>query len=208
MSPRALASANGSLEWDHAAVPMPGEKALGDRPIVAFAGGRALIAAVDGLGHGADAAAAAQAATSVLMRSAGAEPAAALLDCHRALAQTRGAALSLASIDLRTHTMTWLGVGNVEARLLRGGTEPVPVTESLLLHGGIVGHQLPRLPAQTTTVGRGDVLIFATDGVRRDFADDLAPSGSCRAMAERILERSALGSDDALVLVARYLEKR
>jgi hypothetical protein len=35
----------------------------------------------------------------------------------------------------------------------------------------------------------------------------LSPAGSCREIAERILQESALGSDDALVLVMRYLAK-
>lgn len=206
MSPDAVTNVNAALEWDVAATPIPGEKALGDRAVGAFAEERALAAAVDGLGHGVETAAAAQAAASVLERSAGQDPAAAVLACHRALRGTRGAALSLASIDLRKHTMTWLGVGNVEARLLHAA-EPIPATESLLLHSGIVGHDLPRLSERTTRIARGDVVIFATDGIRRDFADVLVPSGSCRDIAERILQQQALGSDDALALVVRYLTR-
>jgi hypothetical protein len=48
-------------------------------------------------------------------------------------------------------------------------------------------------------------VLFATDGIRRDFADSLVPSGSCRNIAEHLLQQYRLGSDDALVLVARYL---
>jgi serine phosphatase RsbU (regulator of sigma subunit) len=161
---------------------------------------------VDGLGHGADAAAAAQVATHVLNHSAGHDPATVITECHRALHDTRGAALSLASIDLAKDTMSWLGVGNVEARLLRAA-EPIPVAESPLLYSGIVGHDLPRLSVQSTNIARGDVLIFATDGIRRDFADDLAPTGSCRDIAEHVLQHHVLGSDDALVLVVRYLAR-
>ena len=206
MSAPTAISKGAALEWHAAATPIPGETALGDRAVVVSEDGHALVAAVDGLGHGAAAAAAAQEAISVLERSAGQDPAAAVLECHRALHATRGAVLSLASIDLRNHTMTWLGVGNVEARLLRPAA-PIPITESLLLHSGIVGHELPRLSAQATEITRGDVLIFATDGIRRDFADFLVPSGSCRDIAERLLDQNALGSDDALVLVVRYLTR-
>ena len=103
--------------------------------------------------------------------------------------------------------MTWLGIGNVEARRLHGA-EPLPASESLLLHNGIVGHELPRLIPQTMRLVRGDLLIFATDGIRRDFADELMPRGSCRVIADRILQEHVLGSDDALVLVARYLGNR
>lgn len=206
MNAPTVGSTNGMLEWHAAATPMPGETALGDCAVVAFADGRALAAVIDGLGHGAEAAAAAQAAASTLNRSAGRDPEATVRDCHRALQETRGAALSLASIDLREHEMTWLGVGNVEARLVHGA-DPLPPTESLLLQGGIVGKELPRLSPRTVTIARGDILMFVTDGIRRDFADSLSPAGSCREIAERILQESALGSDDALVLVMRYLAK-
>lgn len=207
MSTPTVTSMSAALEWHAAGTPAPGETALGDRAVVAFAGGCAVVAAVDGLGHGPPAAAAAQEAASVLHRSAGHDPAAVIVECHRALQATRGAAISLASIDLREHTMTWLGVGNVEARLLHPA-DPIPVTDSLLLAGGIVGHNLPRLSAQSTKLARGDMLIFATDGIRRDFADVLVPSGSCRDIAERLQQEYALGSDDALVLVVRYLASR
>lgn len=207
MSAYAVPSTNAALEWDVAAAAMPGETLLGDCSVVAFAEEHVLLAVVDGLGHGAKAADAAQAATRTLKHSGGQDVASAVLDCHRALVHTRGAALSLASIDCRAHTVEWLGVGNVEARRLRFA-EPLPVTDSLLLRTGIVGHELPRLTPQTMSVSRGDLLIFATDGIRRDFADGLMPAGSCREIAQRILRERALGTDDALVLVARYLGRR
>ena len=202
-----MTSTSAALEWHAVGTPAPGETVLGDRAVVAFADGYAAAAVVDGLGHGAEAAVAAQEAASVLEQSAGQDPAAVATECHRALHDTRGAALSLASIDTREHTMTWLGIGNVEARLVHTA-DPIRVTDSLLLHSGIVGHHLPRLSAQTTTIARGDVLIFATDGIRRDFADVLVTSGSCQEIAERIQQQCALGSDDALVLVVRYLANR
>jgi hypothetical protein len=194
---------SGALEWDTAAMPMPGESVLGDRAVVQFAARHVLLAAIDGVGHGPEAAAAAQIAADTLTGSEQ-DVASAALECHRALVDTRGAALSLASIDGREHTLTWLGIGNVESHLLHGA-DPVPISESLLLHTGVVGHALPRLAPQTLPLAHGDVLIFATDGIRRDFADDLLPRGSCRDIADRILQSHRVGSDDALVLVARYL---
>ena len=204
MSAHLMRTASASVEWDAATMPMPGENVLGDRAVVAFAQEQTLLAAIDGLGHGPEAAAAAQIAADTLTHLVEQDVASAVLECHRALGGTRGAALSLASINGRERTVTWLGVGNVESRLLHGA-EPVPLSESLLLHNGIVGHDLPRLTPQTMPMAHGDVLIFATDGIHRDFADDLMPHGSCREIADRILQQHAVGSDDALVLVARYL---
>jgi phosphoserine phosphatase RsbX len=207
MSAYATTIASASLEWHTATMPMPGEEVLGDGAVVAFAEERALLAVIDGVGHGAEAAAAAEVAASTLKHSAAQDVASAVLECHRVLAHTRGAALSLAWIDGRENTMIWLGIGNVEARLLHGA-EPVPGSESLLLRTGIVGHELPHLAPHSVALSRGDLVIFATDGIRRDFADDLTPAGSCREIADRILQQHALGSDDALVLVARYLGRR
>jgi phosphoserine phosphatase RsbX len=51
---------------------------------------------------------------------------------------------------------------------------------------------------------RGDTIIFATDGVQRNFVDSLAPHDSAQQLADRILAHHSKGSDDALVLVARY----
>lgn len=207
MSVHPVIRANASLEWDVATMSMPGEDVLGDRAVVAFAGQHVLLAVIDGIGHGAEAAAAARVAAYTLRHSAEQDVASSVRECHRALAKTRGAALSMASIDGQEHTMTWLGIGNVECRRLHG-VDPLPLSESLLLHTGIVGHELPRLIPQTVSLARGDLLIFATDGIRREFADDLMPRGSCREIADRILRQHALGSDDALVLVARYLGRR
>jgi hypothetical protein len=52
---------------------------------------------------------------------------------------------------------------------------------------------------------RGDTLVFATDGVRREFTQRLALGDGPQQLADRILGQYAKGTDDALVLVARYV---
>lgn len=114
--------------------------------------------------------------------------------------------MSLASFNGRQDTMTWLGIGNVESVLLRGRRDGARDQESLLLRGGVVGSRLPSLMTSVLPVERDDVLIMATDGVRSDFAHDNSHlGGSPQELAERILRRYQKKSDDALVLVARYL---
>jgi serine/threonine protein phosphatase PrpC len=54
-------------------------------------------------------------------------------------------------------------------------------------------------------LGRGDVLVLATDGLRGDFATGVSVQGSAQTIADRILAASSRGHDDALVLVARFL---
>ena len=53
----------------------------------------------------------------------------------------------------------------------------------------------------------GDTLIFATDGIRSGFTGDLPQNGSAQEMADTIFQEYGRGTDDALVLVARYLDK-
>ena len=195
-------SARAVLEWGCARRPAPREPVCGDRATVVRADGRTLLVAVDGLGHGEEAARAADAAVAAVADGAGGNALTALERCHEALRPTRGAAVSAATLDPHDGTLTWAGVGNVEGRLLRAGRGP---TESLLTLAGIVGHELPPLRATCVEVERGDVVLLATDGLSAAFADDLEPRGSCESIARRLLDDFARPADDALVVVARML---
>jgi len=193
------------IEWGVAAQPLEGEAESGDLHVVQRFPKGVLVAAVDGLGHGLEAAAAARSAVVTLAEYAH-EPVISLVKrCHERLIRTRGAVMSLASFNALDSTMTWLGVGNVEGLLLRADAAADPPRENVLLRGGVVGYQLPSLHASILPVTRGDVLILATDGIRSGFVEDVTLSDPPQRIAEQILARRATGTDDALVLVARYL---
>jgi negative regulator of sigma-B (phosphoserine phosphatase) len=193
-----------------AARAFPGENVSGDRPMVKLVPNGVLMAAVDGLGHGKAAGAAAEIAVATLEDHAEEEPEALVQRCHRALKGTRGAAMSLAAIDAREGKMAWLGVGNVEGLLLRTAGSP-PTREALSMRGGVVGYQLPPLRTAYLPVTAGDLLVFTTDGIRSDFAtglsliDPLLKHQDVQEIADRILARFGKTTDDALVLVVRYL---
>jgi negative regulator of sigma-B (phosphoserine phosphatase) len=193
------------IEWGVAGRPKDGEETSGDRFVAAPFPGGILMGAVDGLGHGGDAAAAAARAVGILER----EPEAALPGlvrrCHEDLLETRGVVLSLGCLRPAERTLTWLGVGNVEALLLRADTVAAQPRESLLLRGGVVGYQLPALQAAVLRVGAGDVLIFATDGLRSDFAAGARTGEPPQPQADRLLRVYGKENDDALVLVAEIV---
>jgi hypothetical protein len=199
------AAADGPIvEWGAAGFALEGD-ASGDVHVVASFPGGALAAVIDGLGHGPEAAAAANLAASVL-EATPADPVDALLArCHEALRKTRGAVASLASFDARSASVTWAGVGNVEGFLLRADPAARPAREAITLRGGIVGYQLPAPRLAAVPVARGDVLVLATDGLKSGFGDGLSTAERPQEMADGILARHARGSDDALVLVVRYL---
>lgn len=182
---------------------LPGQKETGDRhAIVEFDGG-AMVAVIDGLGHGAEAAAAARLAAEVLEQNATESVIALVRLCHERLKPTRGVVMSLATFNATDSTVTWLGVGNVEGVLLHRDVFGTVNQEILPLRGGVVGDQLPPLMASIVPVAKGDTLIFATDGIRLGFAEGLKAE-SAQATADAVLAHFARGTDDALVLVARY----
>jgi negative regulator of sigma-B (phosphoserine phosphatase) len=192
------------LDWSVATQPLAGETESGDDAVIALLDDGALVAAVDGLGHGSAAARAATVATE-LLREHAEEPLASLLArCHEALRPTRGAAMSAARFCVADDTMTWLGVGNVEGRLLRTGTER-PSSETLVPVAGAAGVTVRQVRATTVGVDPGDALVLATDGIDPAFADSLRVAASAKEMARAILEGHAKENDDALVVVARYL---
>jgi serine phosphatase RsbU (regulator of sigma subunit) len=197
--------ASSAIEWSFASRALPGQPTSGDLQVVkAFPGG-VLVAALDGVGHGGEAATAARIAGAMLEARA-ADPLIVLVQrCHEALRATRGVTMSVASFNVSKGLLTWLGVGNVEGVLLRQSSAPVGEEESLLLRAGVVGLQLPSLEVEVIPVSEGDTLIFATDGIYSNFARGLARSHPPRKAAENILARYGKTTDDALVLVARYL---
>jgi negative regulator of sigma-B (phosphoserine phosphatase) len=193
------------LEWGVAVQPLAGEPACGDVEVVESFPSGVLVGAIDGLGHGEEAAQAARRASAALAGHAH-EPVTHLVRrCHDALVESRGAVMSLASFNLTEATLTWTGVGNVSAVLFRAGAVATPREETLLLRGGVVGFQLPALSEEVLSIGPGDTLLLATDGVHPGFAQSLTLGAPPQELAERILGQHLKGTDDALVLVARFV---
>ena len=202
---RTVVSTGPLVTWGVAARALPGQAVSGDLHLVKSFADRVLIAALDGIGHGEEAAAAARTAVDTLEKHVGQSPDALVKLCQAALIKTRGAALTVASVDGRTGTLAWLGVGSVEARLLRAEPRPGADPERVILRGGVVGYQIPELRVSTLPIAAGDMLIFTTDGVAPGLQKEWAREDSPEQIASRIMEQNFKGTDDALVLVVRYL---
>jgi negative regulator of sigma-B (phosphoserine phosphatase) len=195
-----------ALERGVAGRALAGESRSGDLAVFAGYAAGALVAVIDGLGHGAEAADASEAAADVLREYRSAPVDELLQRCHDALRKTRGAVMTLAWFDLGTSQLAWAGVGNVEARLVRGAAVFGDRHDSALMLGGVIGYNLPKVVRPAVMELRpGDAVAFATDGIEADYSNSLAPNIPAQALAERILERHIKGTDDALAVVVRYL---
>ncbi len=193
------------IEWGFATMPLRGEAVSGDKYTIKPFPNGLLIAVVDGLGHGHEAAAASDIAIAMLDTYAH-EPIILLVRrCHEALRGTRGVVMSIASFNLPDRTMTWLGIGNIEGILLREDANAVPSRKSLLLRGGVLGYQLPPPKESVIPVMPGDTLIFATDGIRSGFEKNIKLSDKPQQIASNIMAQFNRGTDDALVLVIRFI---
>jgi negative regulator of sigma-B (phosphoserine phosphatase) len=196
------------IEWDVAQATLKGENKSGDGYLVKPFAKNVLVAVVDGLGHGDEAAAAAKIAVDVLDANAHDSVISLFKRSHEALRKSRGVVMSMALLNGLDATLTWTGVGNVEGLVVRADPEIKPEKESLLMRPGVLGSSLPTLYASIIQMMPGDTFVFATDGIRSGFDEIVNSYDPPKEIATSILANYAKESDDALVLVARYLGQR
>jgi phosphoserine phosphatase RsbX len=191
-----------ALDRGVAGAPHAGEARSGDIAVFAPTAKGALACLIDGLGHGDEAADAAEAAAEVVRANAGADAQELFERCHEALIDTRGVVMTAAWFDLELGVLAWTGVGNVDARLVRSG--PEGRQELALVFSGVLGYRVPKVRLAEMELGPGDLLVMLTDGIEGAISPALAGGGAAQALADRIFTMCAKGTDDALALVVRY----
>src|SRR5262245_56529417 len=168
------------LDVGVASTALTGHRESGDLHLVrpVDGGDSVLVAVVDGLGHGQEAAVAARIAIDTLDRHAAATVPHLIQHCHEALIGTRGVVMSVAQFDAARDPMTWVGVGNVAGVLAAGDREGRTSFTALVTRAGIVGSPSDDLPARpwVIPIQPHDILVLATDGLRADFVDDIVAS--------------------------------
>lgn len=141
-------------------LPKEGETACGDGWTIVEQRGSQVLFVVDGLGHGADAAAAARAATAVVAKHASRAPADILRAVDAALRSTRGAAASVAVLQPGLALCTYCGVGNIAASIHANGA-----ARSMVSHNGTLGHQVRKIQEFQYPFPRGALCIVHSDGL-------------------------------------------
>lgn len=179
----------------------PGERACGDAWATHADGPVRIVFMVDGLGHGTEAAVAANEAVAQFQRSRHEPPAQIVHAVHQALRHTRGGAVAVARIDPGGATISFAGLGNIAAAVVGGGT-----VRRMVSHNGTAGHNARKIQAFDYPCGPGALLVMHSDGLSSGWSLDAYP-GLQRMhplLVAGVLYRDfARGRDDATVVAAR-----
>jgi negative regulator of sigma-B (phosphoserine phosphatase) len=195
-----------SAPWLDVAVawrPCAGELACGDQELRSVRDDRAVLAVVDGLGHGRAAAAVAAEAVAAVAGAVDLSLEQMFARCHARLARGRGVVMSIVTVDRELGRLRWAGVGNVDACLVHADGSRA----RLLALGGILGHTLPRLHVGDLRFAPGDLLVVVTDGIVHTFVDTVTAmrTAATQAIADLLVASHSRPDDDALALVARLI---
>jgi len=150
-----------SLQITGIAVPHPKEKLCGDSWAYHRTPQRTMIMLVDGLGHGWEAAEAAQEAVNVFHRHIMRGPREILAYMHDALKKTRGAAAGISEIRPAENRLTYAGVGNTVAVVLSN-----KVSRNLTSHNGTLGIAAPRIQEFQVEWPARAILVMHSDGLQ------------------------------------------
>ena len=202
----ASAAAGARVEAGGLSVPRPGEAVCGDAWTLRDDEDATTVLVVDGLGHGKEAAEAADVAVAAFERMPERTPAETAGALHAALRPTRGAALAVARIEPALRRMRFCGIGNIA-----GAVVGPDVSRHLVSTPGIAGHTTHRLQEFHYDLPEVGWIVVHSDGV-----DTRWSLGNYRDLDTRhpllaaglIYRDHRRGRDDATVVVARMREAR
>jgi hypothetical protein len=173
----------------------------GDAWIFQDGKGRGRLTLADGLGHGKDAAAAAEIAVRTASENGGDHLDRLLERIHAALRSSRGAAVAVADIEPASHVVRFAGVGNISAAVI----PPDGAPRRLISHNGTAGHQFRKASEYTYRWTPDSLLLMHSDGLNTHWSLDAYPGLLLRhpsVIAGVLYRDHARGRDDATVVVA------
>lgn len=187
-----------ALEIGFISVPHPAETACGDGFAAVLIDKMASILVIDGLGHGEGAAEASRRAVELFRQSPFDTPTSLVSRIHSQLATTRGAALALAQIDLLSDRLTFVGVGNITARVYSRYSSFGCVSIQ-----GIVGGALGNLKPYEYEWSPSSRLLMYSDGILSTAKLGERTISSANMTAAEIYRDFCRMNDDATVVVVK-----
>ena len=178
----------------------PGETVSGDAWDIRIDDGKAKVIVADGLGHGPVAAEAAAEALKVFATATG-SPAAILERAHPLMRSTRGAAVSIAEVDVNANAIIYAGAGNISGRLISGIED-----RSLMSQHGTLGVQIRKLQDVRYDWPEHSLVVLHSDGLATRWnLKDAGGLFQCdpAVIAGWLLRDHTRGHDDVTVVVLK-----
>lgn len=182
-------------------LPHPAEKVSGDGWAAHDVDGNLSILVVDGLGHGPEAAEAADLALATFSEHREENPALLLELTHDALRHSRGAAGAVAQVRPQERRVVYAGIGNIRGMVLTGAGH-----HDLASHDGTLGLRAQRIREFVYDWAPNSLLIVMSDGVTGRVQLESYPGLVVRAapLVSAVLMRDfRRGTDDATVVAVR-----
>uniref|UniRef100_Q02BM8 Putative anti-sigma regulatory factor, serine/threonine protein kinase n=1 Tax=Solibacter usitatus (strain Ellin6076) TaxID=234267 RepID=Q02BM8_SOLUE len=158
---------------------------------------------VDGLGHGMGAFEASKAALEIAAAHSRDMALPLMERIHAGLRATRGAAVSVAEIDLELGSVTYAGLGNVAGSLI----SPGGLRRQMISYNGTAGHNAHKIRELNYPWAPDTILVIHSDGLATHWTLDKYPGLHRRhpSIIAGILFRDfQRGTDDATVVVVRF----
>lgn len=182
-------------------LPKPGEAVCGDGwRWFEDERGRTLFV-VDGLGHGTEAALAANAALNVFVRHQQASPTEIVEAVHQGIRHTRGGAVAAARIDWASATVTFAGLGNIAGALVL----PSGQTRRMVSMNGTAGHNARKVQGFDYPCPPNALLVMHSDGIGTSWSGERYAAVLWKhpmLLAGMLYRDFSRGRDDATVVVS------
>lgn len=121
--------------------------------------------------------------------------------CHG----SKGIAISALLVNTGVHNITWYGAGNVTGLLFRRNPAASPRYERLDASPERLGTGQCMLREMRLPIKPGDLIIFASHGVKENFIEALPIDGKPRVVADTLMSQYCDQEHDCAMVVVRYL---
>jgi anti-sigma regulatory factor (Ser/Thr protein kinase) len=178
--------------------PKPGFKSNGDAYFIKRYEDSAIVAVVDGIGHGDKASEASKIALKVIEDQFRDELEQVVLTIHRRLQGSRGCVIGMVRMN-KEGKIEYLGVGNIRTQIYT--TE---MYKRLVSFDGLLGSNIRTLRTDRLNISTPCLIVLHSDGVASfNFDDKRIVYRPVMEIAKESFEKHKKSSDDATLLIAR-----
>lgn len=201
---RGIRPSSAAFAWGAISRPAPHEIRCGDAWRAAERDGEFTLMVVDGLGHGREAADAADEAVDVFDRDPFAPLPTMLQNAGTRMQGTRGGAIAAARVDGPSRTVKFVGVGNIAGHLRSRDDDKG--RRGLVSHNGIVGGAVRKIQEFEYDCPVEGLLVLHSDGLQSRWSLEPyvgLPSRHPAVIASVLYRDFTRGRDDVTVAVVR-----